>query len=55
MRREVEAIGTNAHEMPMVYAALARNDAETCAGPLSGSADWHEEHDGNLRVILPDT
>ncbi|MFN6978337.1 MAG: nicotinate phosphoribosyltransferase, partial [Gemmobacter sp.] len=25
MRREVEAIGTNAHELPMVYAALARS------------------------------
>jgi nicotinate phosphoribosyltransferase len=24
MRREVEAIGTNAHELPMVYAALAK-------------------------------
>ena len=23
MRREVEAIGTNAHELPMVYSALA--------------------------------
>ena len=27
MRREVEAIGTNAHELPMVYSALAKNDA----------------------------
>ena len=25
--REVEAIGTNAHELPMVYAALAKDDA----------------------------
>ena len=24
LRREVEAIGTNAHELPMVYAALSR-------------------------------
>ncbi|MDE3027064.1 MAG: nicotinate phosphoribosyltransferase [Paracoccaceae bacterium] len=55
MRREVEAIGTNAHELPMVYAALARNDAELAQAPYQVLADWHEEHDGNLRLILPDT
>ncbi|KFI31154.1 nicotinate phosphoribosyltransferase [Haematobacter massiliensis] len=55
MRREVEAIGTNAHELPMVYAALARDDAELAEAPYKVLADWHEEHDGNLRIILPDT
>ena len=55
MRREVEAIGTNAHELPMVYAALANSDAELAQAPYQVLADWHEEHDGNLRVILPDT
>ena len=55
MRREVEAIGTNAHELPMVYAALADSDAELAQAPYQVLADWHEEHDGNLRVILPDT
>ena len=55
MRREVEAIGTNAHELPMVYAALAKNDAELRRAPYDVLADWHEEHDGNLRIILPDT
>ena len=55
MRREVEAIGTNAHELPMVYAALARTDAELANAPYDVLADWHEEHDGNLRIILPDT
>ncbi|PZR00813.1 MAG: nicotinate phosphoribosyltransferase [Cereibacter sphaeroides] len=54
-RREVEAIGTNAHELPMVYSALARTDAELAQAPYQVLADWHEEHDGNLRVILPDT
>ncbi|RMH43595.1 MAG: nicotinate phosphoribosyltransferase, partial [Alphaproteobacteria bacterium] len=33
MRREVEAIGTNAHELPMVYAALAENDTELRRAP----------------------
>ncbi|MGS4945737.1 nicotinate phosphoribosyltransferase [Meridianimarinicoccus sp. RP-17] len=55
MRREVEAIGTNAHELPMVYSALAETDAELRDAPYRVLADWHEEHDGNLRVILPDT
>ncbi len=54
-RRDIEAIGTNAHELPMVYAALARSDAELAAAPYKVLADWHEEHDGNLRIILPDT
>ncbi len=55
MRRDIEAIGTNAHELPMVYAALANDDAELAAAPYKVLADWHEEHDGNLRIILPDT
>ncbi len=54
-RREVEAIGTNAHELPMVYAALADTDEEIASAPYRVLADWHEEHDGNLRIILPDT
>ena len=55
MKRDIEAIGTNAHELPMVYAALARDDAELARAPYDVLADWHEEHDGNLRIILPDT
>lgn len=55
MRREVEAIGTNAHELPMVYAALADSDAELARAPYDVLSDWHKDHDGNLRIILPDT
>ncbi|MFD3188938.1 nicotinate phosphoribosyltransferase [Sedimentitalea sp. HM32M-2] len=55
MRREVEAIGTNAHELPMVYAALAKDDAALARAPYEVLSDWHEEHEGNLRIILPDT
>lgn len=55
MRREVEAIGTNAHELPMVYSALAENDDALAQAPYDVLSDWHEEHDGNLRIILPDT
>ena len=55
MRQDIEAIGTNAHELPMVYAALADSDAALRQAPYEVLADWHEEHDGNLRIILPDT
>lgn len=55
MRHDVEAIGTNAHELPMVYAALADDDAALRKAPYQVLADWQKEHDGNLRVILPDT
>ncbi|WP_299358665.1 nicotinate phosphoribosyltransferase [uncultured Paracoccus sp.] len=55
MRRDIEAIGTNAHELPMVYAALADSDEELRQAPYRVLADWHEEHEGNLRIILPDT
>ena len=52
---DVEAIGTNAHELPMVYSALADTEDELRDAPYKVLADWHEEHDGNLRIILPDT
>jgi nicotinate phosphoribosyltransferase len=55
MRRELEAIGTNAHELPMVYSALAEDDATLRDSPYKMLADWQDEYDGNLRVILPDT
>ena len=55
MRRDIEAIGTNAHELPMVYSALADTEDELREAPYKVLADWHEEHDGNLRIILPDT
>lgn len=55
MRREVEAIGTNAHELPMVYSALAEDDAALAQAPYDVLSDWMDEHEGNLRIILPDT
>ncbi len=55
MLRDIEAIGTNAHELPMVYSALADSDEELRQAPYRVLADWHEEHEGNLRIMLPDT
>lgn len=54
-RHELEAIGTNAHELPMVYSALAEGDEELAQAPYKVLSDWQAEHDGNLRIILPDT
>ena len=41
MRRDIEAIGTNAHELPMVYAALAEDDAALAAAPYRVLENWH--------------
>ncbi len=55
-RREVEAVGTNAHELPMVYAALSGDDdAALAAAPYAVLADWQQDYEGNLLVVLPDT
>ena len=51
--RDMEAIGTNAHELPMVYAALADGDDALRQSPYDVLADWQAEHDGNLRIICP--
>ena len=55
MRREVEAIGTNAHELPMVYAALADDDEALRSAPYLLLEQWQHEHEGNLRIVLADT
>ena len=54
-RRELEAIGTNAHELPMIYSALAVDDSELALAPYRVLEEWQKEYDGNLRIILPDT
>lgn len=55
MRRDIEAIGTNAHELPMIYAALAEGDAALAAAPYKVLADWQQDYEGNLLILLPDT
>ncbi|MEM7745861.1 MAG: nicotinate phosphoribosyltransferase [Pseudomonadota bacterium] len=55
MRREVEAVGTNAHELPMVHAALARNDQDLAQAPYRVQEKWQKDYAGNLLIILPDT
>ncbi|KQO57876.1 nicotinate phosphoribosyltransferase [Methylobacterium sp. Leaf86] len=55
MRREVEAVGTNAHELPMVYSALAEDDEALAQAPYDVLRDWQQDYAGNLLVMLPDT
>ena len=50
----LEAIGTNAHELPMVYAALAENDSALHDAPYEVLRDWARMYGGNLLVVLPD-
>ena len=54
-RREVEAVGTNAHELPMVYAAVSADDAGLRRAPYDVYEDWQQDYAGNLLVMLPDT
>ena len=50
----LEAIGTNAHELPMVYAALAEDDDALFEAQYNVLKDWATMYGGNLLVVLPD-
>lgn len=54
METDLEAIGTNGHELPMVQAAMATTDEALRAAPYRVLEDWAEIYGGNLRVVLPD-
>ena len=55
MRHGVDPIGTSAHELPMVYAALADSDEALAAAPYAVLADWEADYAAPLRIHLPDT
>ncbi len=55
MEGDLEAIGTNGHELPMVVAALAGDDAVLRDAPYQVLKGWAETYSGNLRIVLPDT
>jgi nicotinate phosphoribosyltransferase len=55
MENDLESIGTNAHELPMVYAALAESDAALRKSPYQVLEMWKDFYDGNLLICLPDT
>ncbi|RDE06931.1 nicotinate phosphoribosyltransferase [Sphingomonas aracearum] len=54
MDNDLEAIGTNAHELPMVLGALAPDDAALHAAPYRVLEEWRQLYRGNLLVVLPD-
>lgn len=51
----LEAVGTNAHELPMVMAALAETEEEIKNAPYRIMQQWQHYYDGNLLIALPDT
>lgn len=55
MDLDMDAIGTNAHELPMVEAALANDDAELLQSPYRVLENWSRTYDDNLLIVLPDT
>jgi nicotinate phosphoribosyltransferase len=54
-KHDLEAIGTNAHEIPMVLAALAPNDEALKASQYRVLELWQSTYEGALRIMLPDT
>ena len=54
MDTDLEALGTNAHELPMVLAALADSEAELRKAPYQVLKDWEKYYGGNLLIVLPD-
>jgi nicotinate phosphoribosyltransferase len=54
MDNDLEAIGTNAHELPMVLAALAQDDAAVAEAPYRVLEEWRAHYGGNLLIALPD-
>lgn len=55
MDTDLEALGTNAHELPMVLAALTSTDEELKTAPYRVLEDWQSYYGGNLLIVLPDT
>ena len=52
---DLEAIGTNAHELPMAMAALANSDDEIRAAQYRVLELWQQTYQGELLIMLPDT
>src|ERR671910_401178 len=50
MDTDLEALGTNAHELPMVLAALADSEAELRKAPYKVLDQWRHTYGGNLLI-----
>ena len=55
MKHNLEAKGTNAHELPMVIAALAKDDDELKYSQYEVLKQWQNVYRGGLLILLPDT
>ncbi|MBP2299864.1 nicotinate phosphoribosyltransferase [Azospirillum picis] len=55
MKHDLEAIGTNAHELPTTVAALARTEDELLGAQYEVLRLWQETYGGAMLVFLPDT
>jgi nicotinate phosphoribosyltransferase len=54
-RHDLEAVGTNAHELPMTLAALADGDDELRSSQYRLLDMWQNTYQGELLILLPDT
>lgn len=54
-KHDLEAIGTNAHELPMALAALAKNEDELRSAQYRLLEMWQQSYQGELLILLPDT
>jgi nicotinate phosphoribosyltransferase len=54
-KHDMEAIGTNAHELPMALAAMAKDDAELKSSQYRLLDLWQKTYGGELLILLPDT
>jgi nicotinate phosphoribosyltransferase len=54
-KHDLEAIGTNAHELPMALAALAEDDNELRSAQYRILELWQQSYQGELLILLPDT
>ena len=54
-KHDLEAIGTNAHELPMALAALADDDESLRSAQYRILELWQQSYQGELLILLPDT
>ena len=54
-QHDLEAIGTNAHELPMALAAMAKDDEELKTAQYRLLELWQQTYQGELLILLPDT
>jgi len=54
-KHDLEAIGTNAHELPMALSAMANSDEELKASQYRLLDLWQQAYQGELLILLPDT